>query len=63
MIRLPATAWLDNRWNVALDLASQVPVSPAEVAAAWEKNGPDRTLAALRQMAADGDEITEEASA
>lgn len=55
MIRPPATAWLDNRWNTALDLAAAVPVSPAKVAAAWEKNGPDRTLATLRKLAA-GDE-------
>ena len=49
---LPATAWLDNRWNVALDLASSVPVSRAKVAAAWERNGPDQVLATLRAMAA-----------
>lgn len=54
MIRPPATAWLDNRWNQALDLAAAVPVSPVKVAAAWEKNGPGRTLAALRRMAAGG---------
>ncbi len=55
MICPPASAWLDNRWNVALDLAAQVPVSPAKVAAAWEKDGPDRTLARLREMAAAGE--------
>lgn len=57
MIRLPATAWLDNRWNVALDLAAAVPVSPVKVARSWEKNGPGRTLAALRRMAAGDGEI------
>lgn len=50
MIRPPATAWLDNRWNTALDLAAAVPVSPVKVATAWEKNGPDRTLATLRKL-------------
>jgi len=48
---LPATAWLDNRWNQALDLAASVPVSRAKVAAAWERSGPDRTLATLRALA------------
>lgn len=57
MIRPPATAWLDNRWNQALDLAAEVPVSPSKVAEAWERSGPDRTLAALRAMAVLGDEI------
>lgn len=57
MIRPPASAWLDPRWNQALDLAAQVPVSPVKVAAAWEKNGPGRTLAALRRMAAGDGEI------
>ena len=52
MIRPPATAWLDNRWNVALDLAAAVPVSQAKVAAAWDRLGPDQVLAQLRVMAA-----------
>lgn len=51
---LPATAWLDPRWNAALDLASSVPVSPARVAAAWETHGPDRVLATLRDLASGG---------
>lgn len=55
MILPPASAWLDPRWNTALDLASQVPVSPSKVAASWERNGPERTLAALRGMAAGGE--------
>lgn len=54
MIRPPASAWLDPRWNQALDLAAQVPVSPAKVARAWTDLGPGRTLATLRRMAADG---------
>jgi hypothetical protein len=56
VIRLPPTAWLDNRWNTAMDLAAQVPISPAGVAAVWGRNGPDRTLAALREMTAAGTE-------
>lgn len=52
MIRPPAAAWLDNRWNTALDLAAEIPVSPAKVAAAWEAQGPDRVLAQLRALAA-----------
>lgn len=52
MIRPPATAWLDNRWNQALDLAAAVAFSPAEVAGAWAGLGPDRLLAALRELAA-----------
>lgn len=54
---LPASAWLDPRWNTALDLAAQVPVSPVKVARSWEKNGPGRTLAVLRRMAAGDGEI------
>jgi hypothetical protein len=50
----PAAAWLDNRWNQALDLAAQMPVSPVKVAAAWEAQGPDRVLATLRKLAAGG---------
>lgn len=53
----PASAWLDPRWNTALDLAARVPVSPAKVCAAWDRIGPERTLAALRRMTAGGDEI------
>jgi hypothetical protein len=51
---LPATAWLDNRWNQALDLASAapVPVSGPELAAAWERYGPDQLLGMLRVLAA-----------
>lgn len=55
MIRPPATAWLDNRWNQALDLAAAVAFSPAEVSAAWDGLGPDRVLAALRELAGDSD--------
>lgn len=57
----PPSAWLDPRWNQALDIASQVPVSPVKVAAAWVELGPDRTLAALRKMAARDETTVREA--
>jgi hypothetical protein len=61
VIRPPATAWLDNRWNTAMDLAAKVPVSQAKVARAWEAQGPDRVLATLRKLAAGGDEAPRKA--
>jgi hypothetical protein len=60
---IPGDAWLDARWNVALDLASSIPVSPAKVAAAWREFGADRTLARLRKLAAGGDEAAREGAA
>jgi len=58
---IPASAHLDPRWNVCLDLASQVPVSAAKVASAWETQGPDRVLATLRKLASGGDEAPRKA--
>jgi len=53
---IPASAWLDGRWNTAMDLASAVPVSQSKVARAWEAQGPDRVLATLRKLAGARDE-------
>ena len=61
MITPPASALLDNRWNTAMDLAAQVPVSAAKVAKAWAELGPERTLAALRKMTAGEDIAAREA--
>jgi hypothetical protein len=52
VIRIPASALLDNRWNQALDRASALGISPAEVARAWGECGPDRLLVVLRALAA-----------
>ena len=55
--QIPASAWLDPRWNAALDLAAEVPISPVKVAAAWDRNGPDQVLSMLRVMAARGEAV------
>jgi hypothetical protein len=51
--RLPGSAWLDPRWNQALDLAGSLPlaVSPSELAAAWGELGPEQVLGTLRALA------------
>jgi hypothetical protein len=56
VIRPPATAHLDNRWNTAMDLAAASGVPAAELAEAWERYGPDGVLVMLRALAAVRDE-------
>lgn len=57
MIRIPATAWLDSRWNTCLDLADALGISRAELAAAWDAHGPEWVLVMLRTLTAAGTEI------
>jgi hypothetical protein len=56
MIRIPASAHLDPRWNKALDRSAALGVSLPELARAWETYGPDQVLVMLLGLAEVSDE-------